>query len=208
MAEGWSRLRLLSTLLLLASLTSTTLAQADADIFPDLALPTDGPAGVPAAAPATFLGPAPPSGFGLAPGIGTPAGEARLNYSGTASVAYGEKALGPFDATPLGCGLGYLSPLFRTHYVGVSPDIFQDGYACGRCIKLQCDDASCSEPGKEQPALVADLCGSCTGLDMSIAGPLFRNLTGREPGSNPSLVVSWELTPCSPFTEGDRKSVV
>lgn len=58
------------------------------------------------------------------------------------------------------------------------------------CACLQCDDVSCKEPGKiELPAIVADVCGSCTRADLSISVPLFRNLTGREPGSNPSIVV-------------------
>ena len=54
----------------------------------------------------------------------------------------------------------------------------------------QCDDVSCKQLGKvELPAIVADVCGSCTKADLSISVPLFRNLTGREPGSNPSIVV-------------------
>lgn len=70
----------------------------------------------------------------------------------------------------------------------------------------QCDDISCKQPGKlDMPALVADLCGSCTKADVSISHPLFANLTGREPGSNPSIVVSWDVVSCSNLTEGTIK---
>lgn len=60
----------------------------------------------------------------------------------------------------------------QSNYVGVSNDLFAAGMACGRCITIQCDDTSCTEPGKRDlPALVADMCGErggppsrCTGI--------------------------------------------
>jgi hypothetical protein len=114
--------------------------------------------------------------------------------------------------------------------------VFCCNWCCWLICHLQCDDQSCEQPGRELPALVADLCGaplpahprlsyhahavrprpgltalaaarginthnqadphvcscsagSCTGSDVSVATPLFRNLTGRDPGSNPSLMV-------------------
>ncbi|KAL4434342.1 hypothetical protein ABPG75_000783 [Micractinium tetrahymenae] len=192
---------------------------------PPLGLPSDATAlpeeGAQPPAPAAFsptpaggtqLPPAPPSGFGLAPGIGAPAGklagEQRLAYQGTATVAYSQTPISPYQAVSLGCGLGYISPTFQSDYVGVSPDIFHDAAACGRCLRIQCDDASCANPGKQMPALVVDLCGSCTGLDMSVSFPLFVNLTGRDPGPNPSIVMSWDLIPCGNLTVGTIKMLL
>lgn len=43
---------------------------------------------------------------------------------------------------------------------------------------------------------------------MSIAIPLFKNLTGREAGSNPSIVVSWDLISCAPYIVGTIKMLV
>lgn len=40
--------------------------------------------------------------------------------------------------------------------------------------------------------------GSCTKADLSISAPLFRNLTGRDPGSNPSVVVRGPRRVCFP----------
>ncbi|PRW58855.1 Endoglucanase 1 [Chlorella sorokiniana] len=129
--------------------------------------------------------------FGLAPGVGAPGGEPRLKFTGIATVAYEAQPMTPFGAAKLGCSLGFVSPTFQSNYVGVSSDLLQKGQACGRCIKLQCDDVSCQEPGKlELPAIVADVCGSCTKSDLSISAPLFRNLTGRDPGATPSIVVN------------------
>jgi hypothetical protein len=54
----------------------------------------------------------------------------------------------------------------RAAYLGVSPAYFgQKADACGRCITLQCDDASCAQAGKTLPALVADVCGEGRGVE-------------------------------------------
>lgn len=58
------------------------------------------------------------SGFGLAPGVGAPAGEPRLRMAGVATVAYGEEPISPYGAAPLGCGLGFVAPTFQ---VGLPP---------------------------------------------------------------------------------------
>ncbi|KAL4860181.1 hypothetical protein ACK3TF_000377 [Chlorella vulgaris] len=172
--------------------------------FSQSAAATDG-----GASSAPFGASSEPSGqFGLAASIGSPAGEPRLQFQGTATVAYSPDPLTPYQAVGLGCGLGFVSPTFQTNYVGVSSEYFDNAQACGRCITLQCDDQSCAEPGKELPALVVDVCGSCSGSDLSIAIPLFKNLTGRDAGSNPSIVVSWDLISCAPYTVGTIKMLV
>ncbi|KAL4423245.1 hypothetical protein ABPG77_000037 [Micractinium sp. CCAP 211/92] len=139
-------------------------------------------------------------------------GEQRLTYQGVATVAYAQQPISPYQAVALGCGLGFVSPTFQatraSNYVGVSPDIFHNAAACGQCLRIQCDDASCASPGRQMPALVVDLCGSCTGLDMSISYPLFVNLTGRDPGPTPSIVMSWDLIPCANLTSGTIKMLL
>ena len=68
------------------------------------------------------------------------------------------------------------------------------------------DDVSCTSPGaaSQTVALVADTCGDCYGADLAISTPLFQNISGRAPGSNPAIQVSWQfLTPaeCAPYIQ-------
>lgn len=44
-------------------------------------------------------------------------------------------------------------------FVGVGSNYYAKGAGCGRCIRLQCDDASCAQPGKQAVAQIIDLCG-------------------------------------------------
>ena len=140
-------------------------------------------------------------------------------------------------------------PPAQAAYVGLGPSFFQQGAACGRCIKIQCDDVTCASPGSASAvvALVVDLCGArgggiccagaprcagalclrgslttcclpacphagqCFDADLSIATPLFRNISGRDPGANPSVQASWQfLSPseCKQYISGSIKMLV
>ena len=75
-------------------------------------------------------------------------------------------------------------------YVGLGSSFSNKGFSCGRCIKIQCDDQACSKPGSSTVAQIVDLCGDCYDGDLSVAIPLFVNLTGREPNVNPNVQVT------------------
>jgi hypothetical protein len=48
--------------------------------------------------------------------------------------------------------------------------------------------------------------GNCLQGDLSIAQPLYLNLTGSDPNLNPTAQVSWEFTDCGPLIEGGVKA--
>lgn len=107
----------LATLLLLVAAAAAQggdpFAPASADLGQDPFAPTadaELPASDAAAAPQR-------SGFGLAPGIGAPAGEPRLKMAGIATVAYADEPVSPFGAAALGCGLGFVAPTFQVRRV-------------------------------------------------------------------------------------------
>lgn len=125
-----------------------------------------------------------------------------------ATTAYTSTPLTVYGASNLGCGLGYVSSNFTSYYVGLGSSFFNQGYSCGRCVKLQCDDATCEEPGRTLNAMVVDYCGNCYDADMAIANPLFLALTGRSSSPNPSALFSWEFIDCAPYVNGTIKMLV
>ncbi|PSC72982.1 Expansin 1 [Micractinium conductrix] len=143
--------------------------------------------------------------YGLAAG---PAGEiARLKYAGTAVSAYEATPLASAGAIDLGCGFGFVDEDFRAAYIGVGNDYWGKGFACGRCVRLQCDDAACQPLGARMVVQVVDLCGDCLGANIALSIPAFQNFTA---GSDlNTLQVSWEFLPdCSPYVNGTIKMLV
>lgn len=108
----------------------------------------------------------------------------------------------------LACGFGYVDPSFQAAYVGIGASFYNRGFSCGRCVKIQCDDISCEEPGRQAVAQVVDNCGECFDADMTVATPLFTELTGRQPNVNPSVTLSWEFIDCSPYINTTIKMLV
>lgn len=47
--------------------------------------------------------------------------------------------------------------------MGVGSSFFSKGFACGRCVKVQCDDKLCAQPGASLVAMAVDLCGAWVG---------------------------------------------
>lgn len=132
-------------------------------------------------------------------------GQARLSYTGVGTVAFAPEAIPTYGAQGFGCSFGYVSPNFTASYIGVGPSFYQQGFACGRCVKLQCDDRTCAQPGHSQIAQIVDMCGECWDADLTVATPLFRSLVGRDPNPNPSVAVSWEFVDCFPHINGTIK---
>ncbi|GAB4818173.1 hypothetical protein N2152v2_005219 [Parachlorella kessleri] len=148
----------------------------------------------------TSPSPGPPAAFGVA--LAPAEDRKRLKYQGTGTTSYQPDPIPTSGAVGFACSLGYLSPAFLGAYVGVGTLAYNKGYACGQCIKLQCDDAACAQPGKQLIANVVDLCGDCFDADLSIAQPLFQNLTGAR---GPSASISWEWVACPDLIQGNIK---
>lgn len=72
-------------------------------------------------------------------------------------------------------------PTLQSNYVGVSPDVFSRGLACGRCIRVQCDDLACKPLGGSLVAQVVDLCG-----EAQCGGHSRRSMRGCGPAGQPS----------------------
>jgi hypothetical protein len=66
-------------------------------------------------------------------------GQSRLSYTGVGTVAFAPQPIPTYGAQSLGCGFGYVSLNFTAAYIGVGPSFYQQGFACGRCVKLQCE---------------------------------------------------------------------
>uniref|UniRef100_A0A1D1ZQJ3 Expansin-like EG45 domain-containing protein n=1 Tax=Auxenochlorella protothecoides TaxID=3075 RepID=A0A1D1ZQJ3_AUXPR len=159
-----------------------------------------------ASAPAAVDGLALAAEYAAAPGA-QPA-EQRLTYKGVATTGYTSTPLTTYGATNLGCALGYVGDNFTSDYVAMGPSFFNQGYSCGLCIRLECDDARCEQPGRTRVAQVLDYCGNCYDADLTIAQPLFVALTGRQPSPNPSALISWEFVDCAPYSNGTIKMLV
>lgn len=140
--------------------------------------------------------------------ISGPGSLERLSYPGIGTYGYGMSPISSYGAVNYACGLGYVDEYFQSRYVGVGSSLFGQGKACGRCVRLQCDDISCEEPGKQIVAQVVDLCGECFDGDLNIPGPVFKELAGRNPNPNPSLAMSWEFGDCSDFIDTTIKMLV
>lgn len=148
--------------------------------------------------------------YGLAPQFESKGPDAlsRLQYPSIGTVGYGMSPMSSYGAVSLSCGFGYVDDSFRGRFVGIGKAFYNQGFTCGRCIKIQCDDITCEEPGKAVVAQVVDLCGECFDGDINIAGPLFKELSGRNPNPNPSLALSWEFSDCSPYINTTIKMLV
>ena len=85
---------------------------------------------------------------------------------------------------------------------------FQQGFSCGRCILLQCDDASCEQQGRQAVAQIVDQCGECVDADLNIGYPLFEKISGRTANANPNLALSWQFIDCSPYINSTIKMLV
>ncbi len=141
--------------------------------------------------------------YGLSPNA-----TSRLSYTGLGTVAYSQDPLPSSGAVSLGCGFGYLNSNFTSAIVGVGPAFYQEGFSCGRCILLQCDDTSCEQPGRQAVAQIADQCGECLDADVNINYPLFEKISGRSPAPNPNLSLSWQFVDCSDYINGTIKMLV
>ena len=150
------------------------------------------------------------SNIGLAPQFNQtgPGALSRLRYTGMGTVAYSQTPIPSSGAVTLGCGFGFVDPFFQSAYVGAGASFFQRGFGCGRCIRVQCDDVECDQPGKQIVAQIVDQCGACFDADLNIAYPLTVNLSGKAPTSNPNLAISWEFVDCSPYINTSIKMVV
>ncbi|KAL4433949.1 hypothetical protein ABPG75_000390 [Micractinium tetrahymenae] len=217
LAPGWA---LVLALLALASLATAQQPPAppEADPFAEggaQAPPQAASSGVltPEEAQAFLTGTeqvAPPAGPAAGPAAFGPASQIpRLKYQGMAVSAYAEQPVPSSGLISLACGFAYQSELFRSSYVGVSPDMFSRGLACGRCIRIQCDDMACRPPGGSLVAQVVDQCGDCQGSDIALSLPAFANLTGGE-GVSPvsTLAMSWDVVDCAPFISGSIKMYI
>ena len=138
-------------------------------------------------------------------------------------------AVPPAGAVGLACGFGYVDTGFQAAYVGLGTSFYNKGTGCGRCVRISCDDTLCASPGAQAVAQVVDLCGAllllpggawagvpasqpasptaaaagdCYDADIAVALPLWKNLTGREPNTNPSFQLSWEFVDCAPYING------
>ncbi|PRW57682.1 Expansin 1 [Chlorella sorokiniana] len=132
----------------------------------------------------------------------------RLKNAGTAISAYEPEPIAASGAVELACGFGYVDPNFQGAYIGVGSSAFSKGFSCGRCVKIQCDDAFCTEPGKSVVAQVVDLCGDCYDNDIAMAIPAWQNLTGKDPSNNPNVEISWDYVDCAPFINGTIKMLI
>jgi hypothetical protein len=145
--------------------------------------------------------------YGLAPQI-VSGDISRLPLPGIGQPGYSNEAVSSYGAVSLSCSLGYLEEPFRSRFVALSPAMMNAGFSCGRCIRLQCDDTSCAEAGKQIVAQVVDRSGELFDGDVTLSGALFKELTGRDFGRNPSISVSWAFESCSPWIETPVKMLV
>jgi hypothetical protein len=141
--------------------------------------------------------------YGLSPNA-----TSRLSYTGLGTVAYSQTPIPSSGAVNLGCGFGYIDSNFTSALVGVGSAFFQQGFSCGRCILLQCDDSSCDEPGRQEIAQIVDQCGECRDADINIGYPLFEKISGRSPSANPNLALSWQFIDCSQYINSTIKMLV
>lgn len=132
----------------------------------------------------------------------------RLDLPGVAAPGYSIRPMSSYGAVSLSCGLGYVEEHFRSRYLAVSPAMYNAGFSCGRCVRIQCDDKSCAEPGKQIVAAVVDQGGELFDGDLTISGALFVELAGRELGANPSLTVSWQFDECQDYIDTPIKMLV
>lgn len=148
--------------------------------------------------------------YGLAP-IFTSKGpdrKQRLEYPSIGTVGYGMEPMSSYGGVGLSCGFGFVDEYFRGRFVAIGKSMYNQGFTCGRCVKVQCDDSSCAEPGKAIIAQVVDLCGECFDGDMTVGGSLFKELVGRNPNPNPSVALSWQFTECSPYINSTIKMLI
>jgi len=148
--------------------------------------------------------------YGLAPVFTSkgPDRKPRLEYPSIGTVGYGMEPMSSYGGVGLSCGFGFVDEYFRGRFVAIGKSMYNQGFTCGRCVKVQCDDSSCAEPGKSIVAQVVDLCGECFDGDMTVGGSLFKELVGRNPNPNPSVALSWEFTECSPFINSTIKMLI
>ena len=145
--------------------------------------------------------------YGLAPQVVSGDIE-RLPLPGVGQPGYSNEAVSSYGAVSLSCSLGYLEEPFRSRFVALSPAMMNAGFSCGRCVRLQCDDTSCAEAGKQIVAQVVDRGGELFDGDVTLSGALFKELTGRDFGRNPSIHVSWAFESCSPWIDTPVKMLV
>lgn len=138
----------------------------------------------------------------------SPDATSRLSYTGLGTVAFAQEPIPSSGAVSLGCGFGYIGSNFTSALVGVGAEFYQQGFSCGRCVLLQCDDSSCAQPGLQVVAQIVDQCGECFDADLNIGYPLFEKISGRSPAGNPTLSLSWQFVECSPYINDTIKMLV
>ncbi|KDD77108.1 hypothetical protein H632_c17p0, partial [Helicosporidium sp. ATCC 50920] len=119
-------------------------------------------------------------------------------YTGDGTAFSG--AVDNSQASKFACGLHYLDSWASKYFVAMNNAQWNDGLACGRCVKARCVDPKCPVQGQEILAQVVDKCPECAEGDLDFSYPAYSLVTGSWPNR---LKVSWEWADCSPFVSGD-----
>jgi hypothetical protein len=100
------------------------------------------------------------------------------------------------------CSMRELAIPFKTHFAAINIKQWEDGKACGRCIKARCVDERCTVKDKEVLVQVVDLCPECKEGDVDFSFPAYKDITGLWPHR---LSVEWTWSSCAPEIDGTIK---
>lgn len=100
------------------------------------------------------------------------------------------------------CSMRELASPFKANFAAINHAQWEEGKACGRCIKARCVDDRCPVKNKDVLVQVVDLCPECKEGDVDFSFGAYRDITGMWPHR---LNIEWEWASCAPEIEGTMK---
>jgi expansin (peptidoglycan-binding protein) len=81
------------------------------------------------------------------------------------------------DGKGFACSYRFLPEFARRNFVAMNAAQWDDGQACGKCVKVHCVDAKCTVQS-EVVLYVVDKCPECARGDLDLSIPSYRDVTG------------------------------
>jgi expansin (peptidoglycan-binding protein) len=106
------------------------------------------------------------------------------------------------DGKGFACSMREIADPFKSHFAAINAKQWEDGKACGRCVKARCVDDRCLVKNKDVVVQIVDLCPECKEGDVDFSFAAYKDITGLWPHR---LSVEWEFVSCAPEIEGTIK---
>ena len=100
------------------------------------------------------------------------------------------------------CSMRELAPTFKTNFAAINIKQWDDGKACGRCVKARCVDDRCKIKNQDVLVQIVDQCPECKEGDVDFSFGAYKSVTGMWPHR---LQIEWEWASCAPEIEGNLK---